>query len=139
MCSRKLRHYFESHTIRVLTKQPLHDIFGNWNSSGCIRKWVTDFSEYVINFKRCSSIKSQILADFMDEWTEPQSQVDIVQESPWLVHSDESWGSTRVGAVTILTSPSRIKLRYATRLQFSGETVKCTNNFIEYEAILLGL
>jgi hypothetical protein len=27
MCSRKLRHYFEAHHIRVLTKQPLHDIF----------------------------------------------------------------------------------------------------------------
>jgi hypothetical protein len=31
------------------------------------------------------AIKSQIMADFMVEWMEPQSQVDNVQESPWLV------------------------------------------------------
>jgi ribonuclease HI len=30
-------------------------------------------------------------------------------------------------------------LHYAARLQFTGETSKCTNNIIEYEAILLGL
>jgi hypothetical protein len=64
----------------------------------------------------------------MDEWTEPQSQVDIVHESPWLVHCDRAWGSTGAGAVAILTSPSGIKLRYAARLHFAGETGKCTTN-----------
>jgi ribonuclease HI len=38
-----------------------------------------------------------------------------------------------------LTSPSRIKLRYTAILQFINETDKCTNNIIEYEAIMLGL
>jgi hypothetical protein len=71
MCSRKLRHYFEAHTIRVLTNHPLHDIFGNRDSSGRIGKWVTELSEYVINFKRRNTIKSLILVDFMAEWTEP--------------------------------------------------------------------
>jgi hypothetical protein len=33
MCSRKLKHYFESHHIRVLTHQLLHDIFCNRDSS----------------------------------------------------------------------------------------------------------
>jgi hypothetical protein len=37
MCSRKLQHYFEAHTIRVLTNQPLHDIFGNRDNSGRIK------------------------------------------------------------------------------------------------------
>jgi hypothetical protein len=90
MCSRKLRHYFEAHTIRVLMNQPLHDIFGNRDNFGRIRKWVTELSEYVINFERHNTIKSQILADFMAEWTESRSQVDIVQESPWLVHCDRA-------------------------------------------------
>jgi ribonuclease HI len=70
---------------------------------------------------------------------EYQSQVDIVQESPWLVHCDGAGGSTRAGATTILTSPFRIKLCYAARLQFTSETVKCNYNITEYEAILLGL
>jgi hypothetical protein len=54
-----------------LTNQSLHDIFGNRDSSGRIGKWVTELSEYVINFKRRNTIKSLILVDFMAEWTEP--------------------------------------------------------------------
>jgi hypothetical protein len=38
MSARKLRHYFEAHTIRVLTNQPPNDIFGNRDSSGRISK-----------------------------------------------------------------------------------------------------
>jgi ribonuclease HI len=48
-------------------------------------------------------------------------------------------GATGARAAVILTSPSRIKLRYTARLQFNNEADKCTNNITEYEAILLGL
>jgi hypothetical protein len=86
MCSRKLQYYFEAHTIRVLTNQPLNDIFDNRDSSRRIGKWATKLFEPIIKFKKCSAIKSQTLVDFVAEWTNPQSQADIVQESPWLVY-----------------------------------------------------
>jgi hypothetical protein len=73
------------------------------------------------------------------KWMEPKSQVDIMQESPWLVYYDRDWGRTRAEVGIVLTSPSGIKLRYAARLQFTGETNKRTNSIVEYEAILLGL
>jgi hypothetical protein len=38
MSTKKLHHYLETHTIRVLTNQPLNDIFGNRDSSGQISK-----------------------------------------------------------------------------------------------------
>jgi ribonuclease HI len=41
--------------------------------------------------------------------------------------------------LAVLISPSGIKLCYATRLQFTNEADKCTNNIVEYEVILLGL
>jgi ribonuclease HI len=44
-----------------------------------------------------------------------------------------------IRATMITISPSGIKLRYATRLQFNNEADKCTNNIVEYEAIMLGL
>jgi hypothetical protein len=135
MCSRKLRHYFEAHHIRVLTNQPLHDIFCNRDNSGQIGKWATDLLEYVIDFEKCTAIKLQIMA----EWTKPHAQTDIVQESPWIVYCDGAWGSTGAGAVAILTSPSGRKLRYVARLQFTSKTSKCTNTIAEYEAVLLGL
>jgi hypothetical protein len=125
--------------IRVLTNQPLHDIFHNWDSSDRIGKRATELSEYIIDFERQSAIKLQILADFVAEWKGPQVQIDTVQESPWLVYCDSAWGSTEPGTAAILTSPSSIKLRYAARLQFTIVTDKCTNNIIEYETILLGL
>jgi hypothetical protein len=140
MSARKLRHYFEAHTKRVLTNQLLHDIFGNRDSSGTISKWATELSEYIVDFEKRSTRKSHILANFVAEWTEPQSQIDdITQESPSLVYCDGAWGSPGAGAATILVSPSGRKLRYIARLQFTSETDNCTNNIAKYVAILLGL
>jgi hypothetical protein len=58
MSTRKLHHYFEAHTIEVLTNQPLNYIFGNRDSSGRISKWVMELSEYVVYFEKRSAIKS---------------------------------------------------------------------------------
>jgi hypothetical protein len=44
MSTCKLRHYFEAHTIRVLTSQPLNDIFENRDSSERISKWAMELS-----------------------------------------------------------------------------------------------
>jgi hypothetical protein len=73
MSARKLRHYFEAHTIRVLTNQPPNDIFGNRDSSGRISKWAMELLECVVDFEKRSVIKSQILADFIAERMEPGS------------------------------------------------------------------
>jgi hypothetical protein len=58
MSARKLQHYFEPHTITVLIDQPLHDIFGNRDNSGRLGKWATKLLEYVVDFEKCSAIKS---------------------------------------------------------------------------------
>jgi hypothetical protein len=65
MSSRKLWHYFEAHTIKVLTNQPLNDIFSNRDSSTRISKWAMELSEYVIDLEKRSAIKSQVLDDFV--------------------------------------------------------------------------
>jgi hypothetical protein len=38
MSASKLRHYFDAHTIKFVTNQPMNDIFGNKDSSGRISK-----------------------------------------------------------------------------------------------------
>jgi hypothetical protein len=65
MSSRKLWHYFDAHTVKVLINQPLNNIFGNRDSSRRISKWAIELSEYIVNFEKCSAIKPQVLADFM--------------------------------------------------------------------------
>jgi hypothetical protein len=140
MNARKLRHYFEAHRIRVLTNQPLNDIYGNCDSLGAIGKWVMELLEHVINFEKGSAIKSQVMADFIANWMEPSSYTKgTVIDTPWQVYCDRAWGVLEAGAAAILNSPSAIKLKYAARLQFKAEADKCSNNIVEYKAVLQDL
>jgi ribonuclease HI len=99
-----------------------------------------EFSEHVIDFEKRSATKSQVLVDFIADWIELADYTKgPITESPWQVYYDGAWGNARAEASTILVSPSGIKLRYATRLQFTKEIDRCATNIIEYEVILLGL
>ena len=69
MVSKKLRHYFQSHNIVVLSSQPLKDIITNRVASSQIGKWAVELKEFVIDFVHRSSIQSQALADFIADWT----------------------------------------------------------------------
>jgi hypothetical protein len=63
------------------------------DSSRRISKWEMELSEYVVDFEKRSAIKSQVMADFVAEWTEPGSAtVGEAPEEPWLVHCDRAWG-----------------------------------------------
>jgi hypothetical protein len=88
MAARKLRHYFEGHGIRVITKQPLHDLFANKEASIRIIKWGAQLSEYSVDFKRRSAIKSQVLADFIVDWTSPTHNPGEEILTPWVVQCD---------------------------------------------------
>jgi ribonuclease HI len=99
-----------------------------------------ELSEHVIDFEKRTAIKSQVLADFIADWTELSSYTEgTVVDTTWQVHCDRAWGISRARAAAILKSPSGIKLRYTAWLQFSAEADKCSNNIVEYETVLLGL
>jgi hypothetical protein len=112
MSTRKLCHYFEAHTIRVLTNQPLNDIFGNRDSSGRISKWAMELSKHVVDLVKRSAIKSQIIVDFVVEWMEPKDSYNegLMPKSPCLIYCEGTWGSAGAGAAAVLISPSGIKL-----------------------------
>ena len=84
MSARKLRHYFEAHKIIVVTDQPLHDLFSNREASVRIAKWASELSEFYIEFERRTTIKSQVLADFIADWTNPTFQQEAPIE-PWVI------------------------------------------------------
>jgi hypothetical protein len=103
MSTRKLLHYFEAHRVRVLTNQPLNDIFGNHESSGRIGKWAIELSENVIDFEKRNAIKSQVLVDFIAEWMESISYTKCpVIDMPWYVYCSRAWGSTGARASALL-------------------------------------
>ena len=64
MASRKLRQYFQSHHITVLTDQPLKEVLQRMTTSGRMVKWSIELSEYGLEFRPRKSIKAQALADF---------------------------------------------------------------------------
>ena len=135
MASRKLKHYFQAHRIKVLSAQPLEALFNNSEAIDRIKKWATELNEFVVEFKHRSAIKSQALIDFITDWTPVAYDTTIQFEEPiWTVHCDRAWGMNGEGIAVILTPPKRPNLRYARRLEFLT-----TNNIAEYEAVLLGL
>jgi hypothetical protein len=85
--SRKLHHCFEAHRIMVVTNQPLHDIFNNREASIRISKWASELSEYYVDFERRSTIKSQVPADFIANWTSPTYKAEAPIE-PWAMYCD---------------------------------------------------
>jgi hypothetical protein len=76
MNAQNLCHYFEAHRVKVLTNQSLNNIFDNRDSSGRIGKWAMELCEHVIDFEKRSAIKSQVMADFIADWTEPSSYTE---------------------------------------------------------------
>jgi hypothetical protein len=138
MAARKLRHYFEGHRIRVITNQPLNDLFPNKEASIRIIKWGAELSEYIVDFERRSAIKLQVLADFVVDWTSPTQNLDEEMLTPWVVQCDGAWCHKGVGISAVVTSPTEVVIRYAARLIFVKDE-HSTNNTTEYEALLLAL
>jgi hypothetical protein len=139
MASRKLCHYFEAFKVWVTSDRGLGELFRNLEASVRIAKWVVELSGYHITFEPRTTIKSQVLADFIVDWTGPTRQQDEPTEKVWTIHYDGAWCHAGAGAATILTSPIGIKHRYAARLSFALESDRCTNNVAEYEVVILGL
>jgi ribonuclease HI len=135
MASRKLWHYFQSYHIILPSSQRLKDIIRNIEAIGRVGKWAAQLNEFTIDCVHRSSIQSQALADFIADWTpRAQDEERTKGNEAWTVFCNGSWGTFGTGAAAIQISPSKIRTRYAARLEFN-----CTNNNVEYEALLLGL
>ncbi|XP_023877204.1 uncharacterized protein LOC111989644 [Quercus suber] len=75
--TRKLPHYFQAHTVYVLTEYPLQSLLKRSDFIGQIAKWGTRLGSFDIRYKPQSSVKGQVLADFIAEFS-PKGNVEIV-------------------------------------------------------------
>jgi ribonuclease HI len=80
------------------------------------------------------AIKSQILADFVAEWTDTQLPPPQIQAECWTLYFDGSVMKMGAGAGLLFVSPLGEHMWYAVRLHFPA-----SNNMAEYEALLCGL
>ncbi|KAL5578497.1 hypothetical protein UlMin_020196 [Ulmus minor] len=140
IAARKLRPYFQAHTIIVPTKFPLKQILQKPDTSGRLAKWSIELGEFDILFKPRTAIKGQALADFIAEFTYQPTSLESAKElvpspsSLWHLYVDGSSTDNCSGAGVILVSPEKVRLSCALRFRF-----KATNNQAEYEALLAGL
>ena len=67
--TRKLPHYFQAHTVVVLTQLPLKIILRSADYMGRIAKWGTILGAFDIKYMPRTSVKGQVLADLVAEFT----------------------------------------------------------------------
>ena len=68
LSSQKLVHYFQAHPTVVYTKFLLKNIFSKANLSDRLSKWAIELRQSDINFLPMTTIKGQILTDFVAEF-----------------------------------------------------------------------
>ncbi|XP_057248169.1 uncharacterized protein LOC130590168 [Beta vulgaris subsp. vulgaris] len=131
IAARKLRPYFDSHTVQVLTNQPLEKALHKLDTTGRLLKWAIELSEFDIEYRPRTAIKAQALADFIVETTysEPAESA-----GRWKIEVDGSAAQSGAGAGVVMTSPEGEIFEHAIRFGF-----KASNNEAEYEAALAGL
>nr|CAN82191.1 hypothetical protein VITISV_017991 [Vitis vinifera] len=108
----KLCPYFQAHPVVVLTDQPLRNILHKPDLTGRMLQWAIELSEFGIEFQPKLSMKGQVMADFMLEYSRRPIQRKELDEQKW-------WS---------------LRLEQAIRLGFPA-----SNNEAEYEIILSGL
>jgi hypothetical protein len=75
----KLRHYFEAHLVMVVSSFSLGEIICN-----------PDMAGRTLAYAPRKAIKSQILADFVAEWTDTQLPSPQIQAGCWTLYFDGS-------------------------------------------------
>ncbi|KAG7548005.1 Integrase catalytic core [Arabidopsis suecica] len=131
--ARKLRPYFQSHPIEVLTNQPLRTILHSPNQSGRLAKWAVELREYDIEYKSRVSMKAQVLADFLTELP-VLGTIEQLENRTWKLYVDGSSSKQGSGVGIKLESPTSEILEQSFRLLFNA-----SNNEAEYEALIAGL
>ena len=145
--TRKLPHYFQAHTVVVLTQLPLKSILRNADYTGRIAKWGTILRVFDIKYMSRTSIKRQVLADLVAEFAECPEEMDVGNHNmgersvgivsvqcpmPWELYVDGIANQQGSGVGLVLVSPEKITIEKSLRLSFLT-----TNNEAEYEALLM--
>ena len=147
--TRKLPHYFQAHTVVILTQLPLRSILRNADYTGRIAKWGTILGAFDIRYMPRSAVKGQVLAGLVAEFAEPSpeegEEVPIMDEklvgtvsqqssAYWKAYVDCAANQRGSGVGLVLISPKGITIEKSLRLGFLA-----TNNEAEYEALLEGM
>jgi len=78
---KKLRHYFQAHVINILIDHPLKKAMNKLEAAGRLIQSAIELSEFDVRYQPRNVIKSQVLADFIAEFTPNQGEQNGVDEA----------------------------------------------------------
>ena len=131
--ARKLKSYFQAHTIIVLMDQPLKRVMSSPEAVGRMALWAIELSEFNIQYHPRTAIKGHVVADFIAEYTQLEGK-GAEGLGQWSIHMDGSLNRHTGGAGVVIQTLERDKIECMIRLDFPT-----TNNKAEYEALVVGL
>ncbi|XP_019150530.1 PREDICTED: uncharacterized protein LOC109147323 [Ipomoea nil] len=143
---KKLKHYFEAHTIRLVSKaNPVKYVMAKVVLSDRLARWYLLFQQFEIVYVPQKSVKGQALADFLAdhpipaEWELsddlPDEDVLVIEVlPPWKMYFDGASHREGASAGVVFVTPEGEVLPYSFTL-----TERCSNNVAEYQALILGL
>ena len=147
--TRKLPHYFQAHTVIILTQLPLKTILRSADYTRRIAKWGTILGAVDIKYMPRTLIKGQVLTDLVAEFAEGLAENEseehrmgeksvglVTAQEPlqWKVYVDGTVNQKGFGVGLVLISPEKLIIEKSLWLGFST-----TNNEAEYEALLEGM
>ncbi|GKF42113.1 reverse transcriptase domain-containing protein, partial [Tanacetum coccineum] len=91
--AKRLRRYFQAHPITVITDQPIKQIMSHPDVAGRLQKWSVMLGEHNITYSPKTSVKGQILVNFLVEKPDenpPNTPVVATPPEPWTLFTDGS-------------------------------------------------
>ncbi|XP_059670967.1 uncharacterized protein LOC132316511 [Cornus florida] len=146
--AKKFRHYFLAHTIHLITKcDSLRYLLSRPIISGRVARWLLALAEFDIQCLAPRVILSQAMVDLIAQFPSrnfepvhddlPLDEFDSIccadENMIWTLSFDESSTSTGGGARVVLTPETGQAQNLSYKLTFG-----CSNNTVEYEALVLG-
>ena len=74
MVARKLKSYFQAHTIIVLMERPLRKAISSPKAARRMASWVIELSEFDIQYHPQIAIKGQAVADFIAKFAQSEDK-----------------------------------------------------------------
>ena len=145
--TRKLPHYFQLHTVVVLTQLLLRSLLQSPDYIGRIAKWGTILGAFDIKYMPHTSVKGQVLTNWVAEFVEIPSEKELEERNmdgksvsvislqeplPWMVYIDGVVNHRGFVVGLILISLEKITIEKSLRLGFLT-----MNNEVEYETLLV--
>ena len=101
IAARRLKPYFQAHTIIVLTNKPLRKAMNSPEAVGRMALWAIELSEFDIQYRPRTAIKGQAVADFIAEFTLGEDQL-VEEKEQWNIYTDGSSNRRAGGAGVVI-------------------------------------